>query len=116
MGLVRTHLYVPDGKPPAGENGARDVSVIRALRSRRLTGYDIAAAIEGLALLRERGDLDWLRPGTKCTMRALYNTRTGVRPVLFRAQEKAPKHSACRRADDESGSSSIRDVLRGMSR
>jgi len=116
MGLVRTHLYVPDGKPPAGENGARDVSVIRALRSRRLTGYDIAAAIEGLALLRERGDLDWLRPGTKCTMRALYNTRTGVRPVLLRAQETYHKHSARRRDNEKTGISAIRDVLRGMSR
>jgi len=114
MGLVRTHLYVPDGKPPAGENGARCVSVIQALRKVRQSGYDIAAAIEGLALLRERGELNWLPAGTKCTMRALFNTRTGVRPVMMLAQETYHKHASRRRDDEKTGLASIGDTLRRM--
>jgi len=115
MGLVRTHLYVPDGKPPEGENGGRCVTVIQALRKMGQRGYDIAAAIEGLALLRERGELDWLPQGMKCTMRALYNTRTGVRPVMMLAQETYHKHGARRLGEQKSGGmQSIHDVLKDL--
>lgn len=116
MGLVRKHLYIPDGKAPDGEDGGRCVTVIQALRKARYSGYEVAAAIEGLALLRDHGELDWLLPGTKCTMRALYNTRTGVRPVFMLAQETAHKHAARRRPDEAKGSGmqAIGDVLRGI--
>ena len=115
MGLVRKHLYVPDGKAPAGEDGGRCVTVIQALRRMHQSGYDIAAAIEGLALLRERGELDWLAPGTKCTMRALYNTRTGVRPVNVLAQETYHKSAPNRRDDYAKGAMvGIADVLRAQ--
>jgi hypothetical protein len=116
MGVVRQHLYVPDGKAPTGEDGGRCVTVIQALRKARYSGYEIADAIEGLALLRERGELDWLPPGTKCTMRALYNTRTGVRPVFMLAQETAVKHASRRRQDEKVGSGMrpIGEILRGI--
>jgi hypothetical protein len=124
MGLVRKRLYIPDGRPPAGENGARCVTVIRDLRKQGRSGYDIAAAIEGLALLRDRGDLDWLPPRTKSTMRALLNTRTGraldgltktARPLIALAQETYYKHSARRRDHEPStGPTLIGDFLREM--
>ena len=97
MQAVRRSLYAPDGQPPAGYNDGRDVTVIHALRRKRYSGDDILDAIEGLAILRERGELDWLLPGQKATMRALYNTRTGVRPVFALAQEARAKAPSVRR-------------------
>lgn len=87
MGLIRQKLYVPDKKAPVGYNDARDITVLRALRKQGLTGYQLADAIEGLAMLRDRGELDWAVPGSKMTLRGLYNTRHGVRPLLYQAQE-----------------------------
>lgn len=87
MGLVRQHLYVPDGKAPRGYNDGRDVTVIRALRKCGLTGYQIADAIEGVRLMCDAGELGRKKPGEKLTMRALYNTGHGVRPLLYQAQE-----------------------------
>lgn len=115
MGLVRTHLYVPDGKPPAGEDGSRDVTVIRALRARGYTGLDIATAIEGFALIRDRGEAG-IPPGEKVTLRALYNTRTGVRPTFEKAQDAYFKHDE-RRRDTRPASQGMRaigDVLKDM--
>jgi hypothetical protein len=89
MGLVRQHLYVPNGQAPNGYSVARDVTIIRALRKQRLSGYQIADAIEGVRLMCEAGELGKKHPGEKLTMRALYNTRHGVRPLLFQAQEAA---------------------------
>lgn len=91
MQAVRRFLYIPDGQPPTGYDDGRCMQVIRALRKQRYSGPDILTAIEGLAILRDRGDLDWLPPGAKSTMRALYNTRSGVRPVFMLAQEAAFK-------------------------
>jgi hypothetical protein len=82
MTLVRQHLYVPDGKPPADWDEARDGSILKALIKRRRP-EDVAVAIEGLAVLRDRPGafadaVDWLRPGMKVTCKALYNTKSGV--------------------------------------
>jgi hypothetical protein len=87
MGFVRQHLYVPDGKAPTGYSDGRDVKIIRALRQGGLSGYQIADAIEGVRLMCEAGELGRKRPGEKLTMRALYHTGHGVRPLLFQAQE-----------------------------
>jgi hypothetical protein len=87
MGLVRQHLYRPNGKAPQGYSDGRDVLIIRALRKAGLTGYQIADAIEGIRVMCEAGELGRKQPGEKLTMRALYNTRHGVRPLLYQAQE-----------------------------
>lgn len=91
MGLVRTFLYRPNGKAPAGYNDGRDMTVIRALREQGFSGFDIADAIEGVRLLCNRGELGRKKPGEKLTMRALYNTGHGVRPLFAQAQEAAIK-------------------------
>lgn len=96
MGLVRTHLYVPNGKAPPGYSDGRDVKIIRGLRKQRLTGYQIADAIEGVRLLCDRGELGRKKPGEKLTMRCLYNTGHGVRPLLFQAQEAVYEASKAR--------------------
>ena len=89
MGLVREHLYRPDGKAPRGYHDGRDVKIIRALRKQRLSGHQIADAIEGLRVMCDAGELGKKQPGEKLTMRALYNTGHGVRPLLYQAQEAA---------------------------
>lgn len=82
MPLVRRVLYVPDSRPPAGWNERRDADIIRRLLRHR-TAAQLAVAIEGLAILRDEPgkygeEVDWLQPGTKVTLRALYNSRSGV--------------------------------------
>jgi hypothetical protein len=90
---IRTHLYVPDGKCPTGWDEQREGSILKQLRTRYKAG-DILAAIEGLALLRDYpgkyGDVvDWLKPGDKATLKALYGSRSGVRPMMALAIDAA---------------------------
>jgi hypothetical protein len=87
IGMVRKYLYVPDGQPPAGWSVGRCGSILKRLMNRGYSSNDLEDAIEGLALMRDRGELDWCAPGMKLTMKALYNTRHGVRPLLAQAQE-----------------------------
>lgn len=80
--LIRRCLYVPDGSPPADWDESRDGSILREL-SKHHTPIEIAAAIEGLAILRDRpgqgaDTVSWLKSGEKITLRALYNSRSGV--------------------------------------
>lgn len=80
MGLVRKHLY--RGEPPEGWNPARDGSILKRLLASGVSPETTAAAIEGLAILRDwpgkyGKQLDWLKPGEKCTMRTLWHTRSG---------------------------------------
>jgi hypothetical protein len=98
---IRTHLYAPDGTCPTDWSEARESSVLKALRA-KYTLADVLAAIEGVAVLRDHpgkyGDvIDWLRPGDKATLRVLYNTRSGVRPLLAQAID------ACHRKANLSG-------------
>lgn len=85
--LIRDKLYVPDGKPPLEYAEGRDVTICAQLVQRGVKPDDIEAGIEGLAILRDKGGLDWLPKGAKVTMRALYETKSGVRPVMKLAQE-----------------------------
>lgn len=114
LGLVREHFYVPDGQPPAGWSIGRCGSVIKRLLALNFSASEIGAAIEGLAIMREAGELQtpdggyWLKPGEKATMRALYTTRHGVRPLFSVAQEAVWRSSkratsatlALKRAED----------------
>lgn len=79
MPLVRQHCYGPDGKPPHGYAERRDASILARLLEVHPVN-DIAAAIEGLPMLR--GTVDWLKAGEKITLRAIYHTRSGVRPTF----------------------------------
>lgn len=106
---IRTHLYSPDGTPPTGWEESRDASILRALQAKH-SASDILAAIEGVAVLRDfpgrYGDpVDWLKAGDKVTLRALYNTRSGVCPLFSlavaachrRANQSADRESAAAR-------------------
>jgi len=75
--LIRKHLWVPDGKPPAGWDDRREGSVVKQLLRHRSVSQ-LEAAIIGLAQLRDTSQVDWLKPGDKVTCRALYNSRSGV--------------------------------------
>jgi hypothetical protein len=93
IGLVRSHFYTPDGKCPTDWSEVRERSILTALLT-RYSPEDVATAVEGAALLRDYpgkyGDaIDWLRPGDKLTLRVLYNTRSGVRPLMGLAIDAA---------------------------
>lgn len=97
MQLVVDRLYVPDGQPPEDWDMARDGSILREL-ARTYNYLDIGVAVSGLAILRDYpgkfGDVvDWLKPKTKATLRALYNTRTGVLPMFNAATMAYWKHA-----------------------
>lgn len=77
MPLVREHLWAPDGKPPEAWDERREGSVLKRLLAHRSVSQ-IEVAILGLVQLRDRGEIDWLRPGQKVTSRALYNSRSGA--------------------------------------
>lgn len=120
MGLVRLHLYVPDGRAPKGYRDGRDVTIIRALRRAGLSGLQIADAIEGVRLLCDRGELGRKRPREKLTMRALYHTGHGVRPLLYQAQEALHRAAAARppapRVAPPAAPAHIGDVVRDLLR
>lgn len=83
---IREHFYVPDGTPPADYDARRDASILAQLEKHH-TPAVIETAIVGLALLRDYpgkyGDeITWVRANEKLTLRALYHTRSGVRPVF----------------------------------
>lgn len=119
MGLVRTHLYVPDGKPPADWDEARDGSILKQLRQ-RYSERDLAIAIEGLAIVRDRpgvfaDPVDWLQRSAKVTLRALYNTRSGVLPMWSIATQAYWKHANSRPKGDKRQAESIGATLRALS-
>ena len=70
MGLVREQLY-RDQQPPVGYDDARDASIIYRLWKLHST-QDIHDAISGVALLRDKYEISWLKPGEGATMRVLY--------------------------------------------
>lgn len=71
MGLIRKHLYVPDGKPREPNGDRRDAGILKRWLTKR-SAAEIATAIEGFAHLRDTGALEsWCPPGTKVSLRAL---------------------------------------------
>lgn len=82
MGAVRKYLYVPDGKAPSGWDDGRDVRIAKMMLLKGTSLRDLLDAIEGVALVRERGEVEWLKPGQKTTLRVLYHTRNGVLPMM----------------------------------
>jgi 5-methylcytosine-specific restriction endonuclease McrA len=97
--LIRQRLWAPDGLPPPAWDERREGSVIKRLLIHR-SQSQIEVAVLGLAQLRDEGSIDWLRPGQKVTMRALYHTRSGVSQMFelatsayWRAAKHRPKRS-----------------------
>lgn len=89
MPLVRQHLYLDNRPPLTSENGrmvryqeGRDVLILRALLKHR-SPEELASAIQGIARLRDSGQLKTLGPQfyprKPMTMRVLYNTKVLVR-------------------------------------
>lgn len=74
---IRAKLWPPDGKPPEAWDERREGSVLKRLLIHRSVSQ-VEVALHGLALLRDSGQVNWLKPGTKVTSKALYNTRSGV--------------------------------------
>jgi hypothetical protein len=94
---IRAHLRTPDGVCPAGFSDARDGSILKALRKHHSTSA-LLSAIEGVGILRDHPGqyadvVDWLKPGTKVTLRALYSTSSGVLPLFSIATQAYHKHA-----------------------
>lgn len=111
MPLLRQHFYVPDGVPPADYDDGRDFGILVECLRKRITEAELAAAIEGLALMRDAGELDWAQPRSKLTMRALYQTRHGVLDTLTAGEQYFYRHQ-----NQQRGPSAISTILAGMKR
>ena len=71
MGLIRSHLWVPDGQPKEPGGDRRDGGILKRWLTKR-TPEEISTAIIGFASLRDSGALQsWCPPGTKVSLRAL---------------------------------------------
>jgi hypothetical protein len=124
MPLIRTLLYAPDGKPPAGWDEARDGSIVKVLLKAGRSVQDLEAAIRGLRLLVDEPRIwnqdyvaDFAAPGAKLTMRMLYNTKLGKEMSSFTAATQAYwKHEnySGRRTDRPSTPQPIAAVLPGV--
>lgn len=94
--LIHTHLYRAT-HPPPGWPKARDGSILKQL-ARTYPAPEIAAAIQGLAILQATDGGHWLGPtGTPMTLRCLYRQGWGVRDTFslaadtfYKAQEQRP--------------------------
>jgi hypothetical protein len=81
--------YLPDGKPPDGYEVRRDFDVAGMMTRHQIKPRTIADAVFGLRLLVEHGDVNWIEPGDKFTLRALWRTEHGVRSMFSAACEAA---------------------------
>ncbi len=92
MGLVRRHLYI-NKKEPEGWSAARDITIIREILKAGFSEEEIADAIEGVDLMRhnqgEKLSVNWIDKDSALTMRALYNSKSGVQQVFTMAVELA---------------------------
>jgi hypothetical protein len=122
MELVHQHFYAPDGRPPEivvkGRpwTEARDGSILKQILRQR-SARDVAIAIEGVALLRDYPGIyadavDWLRPAEKMTLRALYNSSSGVLPMFAIATQAYWKHANSRQDAQDKAPVRAGDVLR----
>ncbi|HKB49651.1 MAG TPA: hypothetical protein VKC57_18215, partial [Ktedonobacterales bacterium] len=114
MELVRKHLYA-DGTPPADWDEARDGSILKELLKQR-SAKDVAIAIEGVALVRDcpgvyADAVDWLRPGEKITLRALYNSKSGLLSMFTIATQAYWKHANRRQGPQDKRPVRVGDVL-----
>lgn len=105
--LVRDNLWKPDGKPPLAWDERREGSVIKRLLVHRSVAQ-LEVAILGLAMLRDAGCIDWLKPGVKVTCRALYNSRSGVSQMFELATAEYWKHTKKR---TPKGMQTLGDIL-----
>lgn len=107
MPLIRDHFYL-NGDPPPDYDDGRDFGIlVELLRARSET--ELAAAIQGLAMMRDAGEIDWAPPGTKLTMRALVHTRHGVLDTLT-----AGETYFYRRQNQQRGPAPIGRIIAGM--
>lgn len=108
---VRRHLYIPDGKPPRDWSERRCASIAKAKLDQGTPVGEILDAIEGLAILRDSGELDWLKRGHKTTLKALYHTHSGAVPTWTLALDAIHTTPAIRRG--KSALVAIEDILKG---
>jgi len=118
--LIRTKLYTPDGTPPEGWDEGRDGSILKRLR-RHYSWTQIFAAIEGLALVRDEpgryaDEVGWMRPGDKVTLKALYNTRSGVTTTWAIATQAFWKRENGRPAKDKGTPESTGAIVARLAR
>jgi hypothetical protein len=69
-----------------------------------------------LALLRDAGEIDWTPPvrrGDKMTLRALYNTASGVLPMWERALQKLHAAPTRGKKGQPTGLADILGTIRG---
>jgi len=88
--IIRAQLR--PGQPHDRPTESRDVTICVQMIEKGADPDEVEDAIRGLAWLRDHGAIDWLEKGKPVTMRALYNTRSGLMPVWQQAVHAAHKH------------------------
>lgn len=89
MGVVRECFYVPDSRCPDGYDDGRDMSILRYWLDKGGDPDDIEAAIRGTALMRDRGELGYVEPDEKLTLRILNPKTSRYGQHQFRAGKTA---------------------------
>ena len=87
MAAIRRLLYQPDGKPPEDWEESREFSIMRQLRKLGKSGAQIMAVVEGLGLLIQDERVSWLPAGSKATLRAVFNSKSGVLDMWGQAED-----------------------------
>lgn len=88
LDCLRRWGYIPDGHPPTGYEFHRDFDVAGMMTRHHIKVRSIADAVFGLRLLVEKGEVDWIEPGEKFTLRALWRTGYGTRSMFNVACEE----------------------------
>lgn len=112
MPLIRTHLYIHDGKPPEGHDSRRCADICtKLIASRRYSVADLREAIEIIPLVRagktacDESFRRWFVKQGKVTMRAL-NDKWGSGSVLEQLLHLARKA-------DRRTAQAVREVMPG---
>lgn len=87
--VIARCLYIPDGLAPqrikSGTWSALADWRLAKLLVARYGEHEVTDAIQGLAVLRDAGALDWAKPGAKMTLRALY-VKSGCEEIFHLAR------------------------------
>jgi hypothetical protein len=86
--LIRERFYPPDGKEPPKWTLGRDIKIWRFIESRGKTDAEISAAVVGVALLRDAGELVWAQPRDKVTLRCLIHSQHGFTTLWYAALQR----------------------------
>jgi hypothetical protein len=116
--VLKQYAYRPDGKPPDGWSLAQDLHVVkRDVRPANISDEEIIAFIKGVALMSDRGEIGWIQPGEKFTLKTAYKAKHGSVPLLYEAKSQWYQYENRRRVTSDRGPPrrlSASEITRGV--